>query len=397
MREAGHRRVRPVVGDAAHDREARAAVGAVEERVAVAPVGRVEQLAQAVVAGGDVGGDERGRTPAARGLARSRSRSPAASRRPRRSTRSTTASGGASARSRARNASTRRRRALHLDHHAALVVEHEARRAPSSPASRCTNGRKPTPCTTPSTRARDADRQVSSTSSRSTWYALAWASWIRGMCWERVTTTWSARPSAAISAAVVADQRDRRQPAPARLGERGEHVARAAAGRDRQQHVARAPVRDHLPGEHRLDADVVGDRGDDRRVLGEVERRPRRPAARAGGGSRRRRPSRRSPSRRCRARAAARPRRSARAARRPRPRASRARRPASARAARSTSSAFIRTERRTSATTASRSGCRLAQERIEERGRAGVVPGRSRPSSSPRCSKNTCTSSHSTW
>ena len=50
-REARHRRQRPVVGDAADDREPRAAVRAVDERVAVAAVGGVEQLAQAVVAG----------------------------------------------------------------------------------------------------------------------------------------------------------------------------------------------------------------------------------------------------------------------------------------------------------------------------------------------------------
>ena len=38
----------------------------------------------------------------------------------------------------------------------------------------------------------------SSISSRSTWYAEAWASWIRGMCCERVTITWSASRSPAI-------------------------------------------------------------------------------------------------------------------------------------------------------------------------------------------------------
>ena len=50
---------RPVVRDAADDREPRAAVGAVDERVAVAAVGGVEQLGQAVVAGRRVGGDQR--------------------------------------------------------------------------------------------------------------------------------------------------------------------------------------------------------------------------------------------------------------------------------------------------------------------------------------------------
>ena len=54
---AGHRRPRAVVGDAGDDREARAAVGAVDERVAVAAVGGVEQLGQAGVAGRDVGRD----------------------------------------------------------------------------------------------------------------------------------------------------------------------------------------------------------------------------------------------------------------------------------------------------------------------------------------------------
>ncbi len=53
--ERGHARVGAVVGDGADDREARSAVGAVDERVAEAPVLRIEKLAQAVVAGGDVG------------------------------------------------------------------------------------------------------------------------------------------------------------------------------------------------------------------------------------------------------------------------------------------------------------------------------------------------------
>ena len=34
-----------------------------------------------------------------------------------------------------------------------------------------------------------AGDDVHPTSSSSAWYALAWASWIRGMCSERVTTT----------------------------------------------------------------------------------------------------------------------------------------------------------------------------------------------------------------
>ena len=93
----------------------------------------------------------------------------------------------------------------------------------------------------------------------------------------------------------------------------------------------------------------------------------------AARGSRRRRPSRRSPSRRCRARAACRPRRAARAGPRP-PRAASSR-PSVSVCARSapTSSAFISTDAATSAITASRSVSLLAQERVEEARRAGVV------------------------
>ena len=46
-----------VVGDAAGDGEAGAAVGAVEEGIAVAAVGGVEEFAKAIGAGGCVGGD----------------------------------------------------------------------------------------------------------------------------------------------------------------------------------------------------------------------------------------------------------------------------------------------------------------------------------------------------
>ena len=67
--EAGHRRMRAVVGDVAHDREARAAVRAVGERVAKAPVGRIEQLGQAVGTGRAVGADRGARLAARRALA----------------------------------------------------------------------------------------------------------------------------------------------------------------------------------------------------------------------------------------------------------------------------------------------------------------------------------------
>src|ERR1035438_1367432 len=57
--ELHHGGLRPVVRDAACDREARAAVGAVGECVAIPTVRGVEKLAQAVRAGGGVGGDAR--------------------------------------------------------------------------------------------------------------------------------------------------------------------------------------------------------------------------------------------------------------------------------------------------------------------------------------------------
>ena len=64
QRKAGHRRARPVVRDVDDDREARPALRAVDERVAVAAIGRVEELGEAVVAGRDVGRDQRTATGA---------------------------------------------------------------------------------------------------------------------------------------------------------------------------------------------------------------------------------------------------------------------------------------------------------------------------------------------
>ncbi len=55
--ECVHRRGGAVVGDAADDRVAGAAVGAVHEGVTVSSIGGVEELAQACFAGGGVGGD----------------------------------------------------------------------------------------------------------------------------------------------------------------------------------------------------------------------------------------------------------------------------------------------------------------------------------------------------
>ena len=83
--------------------------------------------------------------------------------------------------------------ALDLDEHAALVVEDEAREVEL--------GRE---AVHERAEAHALDRALDPgadaphpTSSCSTWYALAWASWIRGMCSERVTITWSASSSAA--------------------------------------------------------------------------------------------------------------------------------------------------------------------------------------------------------
>ena len=134
-REARHRRQRPVVGDAAHDREARPAVRAVDERVAVAAVGRVEELAPGSPRTSRLSGDTSA-SAARRGAALATIAKPRAAERrdvARRATRSTRASGGASAAQRARGTrSTRVGRALDLEHDAALVV---AARSPPSASS----------------------------------------------------------------------------------------------------------------------------------------------------------------------------------------------------------------------------------------------------------------------
>ena len=57
--KAIHRGGRSVIGQRANDGKARSAIGAVDKGIVKASVGGVEQLAQAVVARGDVGRDER--------------------------------------------------------------------------------------------------------------------------------------------------------------------------------------------------------------------------------------------------------------------------------------------------------------------------------------------------
>ena len=132
-----------------------------------------------------------------------------------------------------------------------------------------------------------------------------------------------------------------------------------------------APVGDHLALEHRIDADVVRDRGQDRRVLGEVDRRARRPAVRRRAEVRHHvhRVGRRA--RRCRAPAAGRRPSNARAqASRPPPAAPRSPRSSVWRRSSPTSSAFISTEARTSSMHRVEVGLALGQERIEEARRA---------------------------
>ena len=123
--EGAHRRALPVVGDAQHDREARPAVRAVREGVAVAAVGRVEDLGQAGVARRAVGGHERRGRPGApagqdleavlagRGRVSARHALDGGQRRSLRA-------------HAAHEALDRGAVALHLDHHAALVVAHPA-------------------------------------------------------------------------------------------------------------------------------------------------------------------------------------------------------------------------------------------------------------------------------
>ena len=191
-REGRHRRIRPVVRDVTHDREARPAVRAVRERVAKAAVRGVEQLGEAVRARGGVRRDRRLRLAAARALAdreaqlpglRQRLRDHALHLRERRGLR----------RHAHEEAVDRLGRRLHLHDHPARVVEHV-------PGDSQLTGQpvhvRPEPH--PLHRALDAGADAAhATSSRSTWYALACASWMRGMCSERVTTTWSASRSAA--------------------------------------------------------------------------------------------------------------------------------------------------------------------------------------------------------
>src|SRR5450631_4370237 len=62
-REHRHRCARAVVGDAAHNSEARSAICAIDEWVAIAAIRRIKQLAQAIGANRDVRRDQRTSLP----------------------------------------------------------------------------------------------------------------------------------------------------------------------------------------------------------------------------------------------------------------------------------------------------------------------------------------------
>ena len=198
--EAGHRGERPVVRHAAHDREAWSAVGAVDERVAIAPIGRVEQLGQAVVAGGAVRRNKSARLAAPQGALPDLEA-------PQPSERELPHAHPLHHREWRRlrlqpleEALHRMRVRLGLDHDSARVVEHvpadaKLRRQPvhERPEAHALHGSLHTRAhATPTARGSCGGHCASSTNSRSRWYALACASWIRGMRSERVTTTWSA-------------------------------------------------------------------------------------------------------------------------------------------------------------------------------------------------------------
>ena len=96
------------------------------------------------------------------------------------------------------------------------------------------------------------------------------------------------------------------------LGERDEQVARVAARREPERDVVLAGVGDELAREHEVEADVVAERGEHRRVVDEGAGRQR-PAPRRVGRTARRATPRRWSCRRCRTRTAGHPLRSDRA------------------------------------------------------------------------------------
>ena len=187
---------------------------------------------------------------------------------------------------------------------------------------------------------------------------------------------WSASAVGGDAAAVVADERDGHETSLARLDQGVDDAARVAARRERDQRVADAAVGDHLAREDGLRADVVRDRRDDRRIGAQVERAPRHTGAarqrprevgddvhgvgrRAAVAEREQRP-------------AALEDLAAARSRRPRARLAPSRTVCSRRA--SVSRAFMLTESTHVGEHAVQIGLALAQERVEEARRAGVVP-----------------------
>ena len=277
---------RPVVGDAAHDREARPAVRAVDERVAVAPVRRVEQLGEALVAGRRVRRDRRVRHAAARAR-RDREAALAGRRqllqpdraRPPRAAAPRRAAGAGSARRRGRRPRPRR-----------TTPRSSLRTKPREPelgASRehvRAGSRRPAPSPPPGPRAP----------------APAGGRRRRHAPLHQLAQDVVGARLRLLDARDVLGARSRprgRRAPRRRCARRRSRPSRSCAAPRRRASASAAitfselplvdsassaspaaRVGDHLAREDRLDADVVGDRGEDRRVLGEVERRARRPA-----------------------------------------------------------------------------------------------------------------------
>ena len=76
-----------------------------------------------------------------------------------------------------------------------------------------------------------------------------------------------------------AGEADHRHSARARGPAGRKDVGRAAGGRDRQQHVARLAEREYLPREKLLEAEIIADRGQDRAVGRQRDRRAARRAS----------------------------------------------------------------------------------------------------------------------
>jgi hypothetical protein len=91
-----------------------------------------------------------------------------------------------------------------------------------------------------------------------------WPSWIRGVSSDGTEMQWSHSAATAPPPAPVSP--GRRQAHVARRPQRAQHVLRAARGRDRERDVAGPAEPAQLALERGLEAVVVGDRGQRRRV-----------------------------------------------------------------------------------------------------------------------------------